>query len=152
MTAVLRCLDGGQNGLLESPTGTGKFSTTFNTYIEKLSTQIFLLKWNFKSPSPLDFQYFFNGPGPYKPFFIFAYILTFSSGKTLSLLCSTLAWLERTRAEQQLKALVPAADAGQVMTEWMPPVRHKIIYSSRLCSLKIFSLLIINNNVQSIAH
>jgi len=73
MSAVLRCLDAGQNALLESPTGTGK---------------------------------------------------------TLSLLCSTLAWLERTRADQQLKALMPAADAGPV-TEWSPPVRHKIIYSSR---------------------
>ena len=51
-----------------------------------------------------------------------------SSGKTLSLLCSTLAWLERVRADQQMKALVP--DAGAV--DWVPPVRHKIIYSSRL--------------------
>merc|ERR1719470_73737 len=70
MTAVLNCLNNGQNGLLESPTGTGK---------------------------------------------------------TLSLLCSTLAWLERVRADQQMRALVP--DAGAV--EWVPPVRHKIIYSSR---------------------
>ena len=49
-------------------------------------------------------------------------------GKTLSLLCSTLAWLERVRADQQLKALIPEAGA---VTEWVPPVRHKIIYSSR---------------------
>ena len=49
-------------------------------------------------------------------------------GKTLSLLCSTLAWLERVRADQQLKALMPEAGA---VTEWVPPVRHKIIYSSR---------------------
>ena len=62
-------------------------------------------------------------------------------GKTLSLLCSTLAWLERTRADQQLKALMPAADAGPV-TEWSPPVRHKIIYSSRLSFFyNIFSML-----------
>ena len=52
----------------------------------------------------------------------------FFPGKTLSLLCSTLAWLERVRADQQLRALKP--DAGAV--EWIPPVRHKIIYSSRL--------------------
>lgn len=87
MTAVLNCLNNGQNGLLESPTGTGVVKT--GQHCIKLSL----------------FQ-----------------------GKTLSLLCSTLAWLERVRADQQMKALVP--DAGAV--DWVPPVRHKIIYSSRL--------------------
>ena len=96
MTAVLRCLDASQNGLLESPTGTG-----MDTYFILLSRTML---------------YFSSLPG-----------------KTLSLLCSTLAWLERIRADQQLKALMPG-DTGAV--EWIPPVRHKIIYSSRSRLLK----------------
>ena len=90
MTSVLRCLDAGQNGLLESPTGTG-LKHLFSVWPEIDNFSIF-------------------------------------QGKTLSLLCSTLAWLERVRADQQLKALMPEAGA---VTEWVPPVRHKIIYSSR---------------------
>ena len=48
--------------------------------------------------------------------------------KFLKIRITLLAWLERVRADQQMKALVP--DAGAV--DWVPPVRHKIIYSSRL--------------------
>jgi len=78
MRKVLDCLEGGHNGLLESPTGTGK---------------------------------------------------------TLSLLCSALAWLEKAKAATQLARLMP--DPGGVEGSeggggnWSPPVRHKIIYSSR---------------------
>jgi len=78
MRKVLECLEGGHNGLLESPTGTGK---------------------------------------------------------TLSLLCSTLAWLEKAKAATQLARLMPdpgGAASGDVGGgNWSPPVRHKIIYSSR---------------------
>ena len=79
MRKVLECLQDGKNGLLESPTGTGK---------------------------------------------------------TLSLLCSSLAWLEKARAAKQLALLQPEPGGGQGGGgegggNWSPPVRHKIIYSSR---------------------
>eukprot|EP00092_Neocalanus_flemingeri_P017682 GFUD01019128.1.p1 GENE.GFUD01019128.1~~GFUD01019128.1.p1 ORF type:complete len:936 (+),score=293.78 GFUD01019128.1:31-2838(+) len=79
MRKVLECLQDGKNGLLESPTGTGK---------------------------------------------------------TLSLLCSSLAWLEKARAAVQLSRLQPEPDGGgggggEGGGNWSPPVRHKIIYSSR---------------------
>lgn len=74
MRKVLECLEGGQIGLLESPTGTGK---------------------------------------------------------TLSLLCSTLAWLEKARAAIQLARLMldPGGEGGGggEGENWSPPVRHKII-------------------------
>ena len=78
MRKVLECLDGGQNGLLESPTGTGK---------------------------------------------------------TLSLLCSTLGWLEKAKAAAQVAKLqsYSSSGAGGEQAEVNPAlmVRHKVIYSSR---------------------
>jgi len=74
MHKVLECVKHGQNGLLESPTGTGK---------------------------------------------------------TLSLLCSTLAWLESAKASAQLAKLQGAGQVGVEGAEWGPAPRHKVIYSSR---------------------
>ena len=54
------------------------------------------------------------------------------TGKTLSLLCSTLAWLEKNKASAQLAARY-AQMSGEPGTMEVPviPVRHKVIYSSR---------------------
>ena len=75
MKKVIECLEGSHNGLLESPTGTGK---------------------------------------------------------TLSLLCSSLAWMEKAKAAMQLSRLAPETVATNTEGgNWNPPVRYKIIYASR---------------------
>ena len=130
MSAVLRCLDAGQNALLESPTGTGTMY-----FIQPVSRTRYVFP--FFLETCCNSAYIKTKHTSY-PFLDKTCVFL---GKTLSLLCSTLAWLERTRADQQLKALMPAADAGPV-TEWIPPVRHKIIYSSRLSFFYIISSML----------
>ena len=54
------------------------------------------------------------------------------TGKTLSLLCSTLAWLEKNKASAQLAARYAQMNSEPGSMEVpVVQVRHKVIYSSR---------------------